>query len=303
MKRIIGIVALALILPATVFAANLAQTLQPTDTLAIAANQCNLAVMSQSPAAVSVACGPLWTPTALPATATPVGNMAGQPCTPSTHPATGWHPPVHVVSGCYFQHEHGDVPPPWVPNPFTQTRELHVGYKGVAKTSQANSVESYFIAHIVSTEAARSHGDHDFELWVKDPSGGLSHWAGVLDFGTPPPERIADNQLRPIIVSVSANPDGGACETWYSRPGAAIVDVGWTICGRHEGFTGTLMGGLGTYRGADWVLPYSRLGNSAFPGTVAPTLAQYAALEFSVYRFSWIDAGRQFPGTGVVGGN
>src|SRR5262249_14373885 len=47
--------------------------------------------------------------------------------TPTAEAGSGWHLPT--------THEHGDAPPAWVlaspQQPFTQTRELHVGYKGI----------------------------------------------------------------------------------------------------------------------------------------------------------------------------
>lgn len=278
-----------LAIPIGVMAASFSQQLAPNDTLAVTSVNCDLSITSQSKTSVGVACGPQWTP--VPATATP-GNVAGQPCTAGTHPSTGWHPPVHAASGCYFQHEHGDAPPSWITSAFTQNRESHVGYKGVLK-SMSNGVESYLITHILSTISARSHGDHDYELWIKDPSGGQSHWAGQLDFGSPPPLRTSDTGERPIIQSIG---DGG-CETWYSRPGAAVVDLGWTICGRYQNFAGVTLGGNGTFRGTDWVIYPDRL--ATFPGA-ASTLAQYAVTEFNVARFFFIDTGHQFPSTGVV---
>lgn len=225
-------------------------------------------------------------------TATPIAGQPGQPCPSSLHPSTGWHPPVHAASGCYFQHEHGDAPPSWVAQSFTQSRESHVGYKGVLK-AMSNGVESYIVTHVLSTVSARSHGDHDYELWVRDPSGGLSHWVGIMDFGSPPPLRTTDTGERPIILSVG---DGG-CETWYSRPGNLVFDIGWTICGRYQNFAGATVGGNGTFRGTDWTIMKDRL--ATFPGA-APSLAQYAVTEFGVERFQFIDTGHAFPSTGVV---
>jgi hypothetical protein len=63
-------------------------------------------------------------PAALPHGAVPHEHIADSPA--ADHPA-GWHAPT--------THEHGDAPPQWVlrspVKPFTQTRESHVGYKGV----------------------------------------------------------------------------------------------------------------------------------------------------------------------------
>jgi hypothetical protein len=200
---------------------------------------------------------------------------------------SGWHAPT--------DHEHGDMPPAWVlasgHAPFAQSRESHSGYKG-ASAAMANGVESYFIAHIVSTKSARSHGDHDYQLWIKDPSGGISYWQGTLDFGSPPPLRTNDTGERPIILSVG---DDG-CETWYSRPGAAVVDVGWTICGRYEAFAGSATDDTGTFRTIDWIIPAERLG--AFPGA-ATTLAQYCQIEYDTCRFSFIVNSKDYDAPGV----
>ena len=298
--RVAFAVAFLMAVPIGALAASLTQTLQPNDTLSVTAQQCDLSVTSQSKTGVSVACGPQWTPTPLPATptsvaatSTPVGGSPGQPCPTSLHPTTGWHAPVHS-SGCYFQHEHGDQPPSWVASAFTQNRESHVGYKGTT-ASMSNGVQSYFIAHILTTASARSHGDHDFQLWIKDPSNGISFWQGVMDFGSPPPLRTADDSQRPIVLSQG---DGG-CETWYSRPGTAIMDVGWVVCGRYDSFAGQILGGIGTTRRGDWVIPHGRLSNPNFPGA-APTLAQYALTEYGVQRFTFLQDTKNFPNTGVV---
>ena len=257
-----------------------------------------LAPMSVTATPTATATMVMATSTSIPQTSTSVaptattGPVAGQPCPTSLHPSTGWHPPVHAASGCFYQHEHGDAPPSWITSAFTQNRESHVGYKGVLK-SMSNGVESYIITHVLSTISARSHGDHDYALWVKDPSGGISFWQGQMDFGSPPPLRTTDTGERPIILSVG---DGG-CETWYSRPGNLVFDIGWTICGRYQNFAGVTVGGNGAYRGTDWTIMKDRL--ASFSGA-APTLAQYAQLQFGVERFQFIDTGHLFPDTGVV---
>lgn len=178
-------------------------------------------------------------------------------------------------------HEHGDAPPQWVLDsgnaPFTQDRESHTGYKGVYAVSPTG-VESYLITHIVSTQMARNHGDHDYQFWVRDPeTGQVDYIAGVLDFGNPPPLRTSDTGERPIILSVG----DGNCETWYTRPGSAVFDLGWTICGRYQSFDGTVLGGEGTFRTMDWVIPCSRL-------PAGHVLRDNCRSEFGVQRISWI---------------
>lgn len=202
-------------------------------------------------------------------------------------PVTGWHTPT--------THEHGDPPPAWAVGAFTQARESHAGYKGTY-ARMANGVESYLITHILSTAAARSHGDHDYQLWMRDPTGGVSFWQGVLDFGTPPALRTSDDGTRPVILSVG---DGG-CETWYSRAGVNVMDVGWTICDRYEAFSGAVLAGRGLFRGMDWTVPANRLGAPGYDGVVAPTLAPFCVVEFGVCRFSFIVSGHENPGPNVV---
>lgn len=72
--------------------------------------------------------------------------FASAACPTPTHDhgggtVTGWHPPGSHDG--LNVHEHGAAPPDWVLTsghaPFTQTREGHTGYKGVAATS-ANGV-------------------------------------------------------------------------------------------------------------------------------------------------------------------
>lgn len=211
------------------------------------------------------------------------------PVPTATMTATGWHPPT--------THEHGDAPPQWVldspQQPFTQVREAHVGYKGILATT-SNGVQSYFVNHILSTVAARSHGDHDYQLWVRDRSGGVSYWQGAMDFGSPPPLRTTDTGERPIILSV--NDDG--CETWYSRPGAAVMDVGLTICGRYETFAGVVTNGNGTFRTSDWTILPDRFASSG--GHVESTLARDCVVEFNICRFRFLVNSKQYPGSDVV---
>lgn len=231
------------------------------------------------------------------ATATTAPTHTHTP-TPPGHPL-GWHAPS--------DHEHGEAPPSWVlasaNQPFTQTREGHTGYKGMTAVQTGNSaVQSYIITHVLTTEAARSHGDHDYQLWVRDSSGAVSYWAGILPFGqdannptSPIIERTVDTGERPIALGERNANDG--CETWYSRPGRLIFDLGWTVCGRYQKFDGTIIGGVGTFRSADWTLYPDRFASR--PGA-APTLARECRVEFGVCRLSFLRTGHQTPNTGSV---
>jgi len=216
--------------------------------------------------------------------------------TPTVGLSLGWHAPGSHDG--LNVHEHGDAPPAWVlasaNQPFTQVREFHTGYKGTYATDRdGKGVESYLITHILETVAARSHGDHDYQLWVKTPgTGAVSYWAGSLDFGAPPPLRITDTGERPIILSLNDGP----CSTWYSRPGSNVFDMGWTICGRYQNFAGVTLGGNGSYRGMDWTLYTSR---PQF-ATADPGLAAFCTPAFGQCRLAFLVTGHQYPAAGVV---
>lgn len=219
--------------------------------------------------------------------ATPVSSPVPPTGTPTV--AAGWHPPT--------THEHGDAPPAWVlasaNPPFSQSRESHVGYKGALAVSPGG-VASYLIVHILSTVAARAHGDHDFEMWLLDPeTREVFYVSGILDFGNPPPLRLRDTGERPIILSA----DDGPCETWYSRPGSPPApDIGWTVCGRYAAFSGEVRGGLGTFRGADWIIPCRRL-------PAGHPLADNCRDEFGVPRLSWLRASHDYRAPGIIAPN
>jgi hypothetical protein len=192
-------------------------------------------------------------------------------------------------------HEHGDAPPAWVLDsawpPFSQSRESHTGYKGAYAVSPGGA-ESYVITHILATPGARSHGDHDYQLWLRNPgSGEILYYAGVLDFGNPPPLRTVDTGERPIILGERSATDG--CETWYSRPGALVMDLGWTICGRYTDFAGNILGGLGAVRTVDWIIPCDRL-------PAASTLRQGCRTEFGVSRLSFLINTRSYQAPGLA---
>ena len=236
-----------------------------------------------------------------------VANPTPVPPTPTPPPShVAWHGPSGNT------HEHGDAPPAWVLSsnwqPFTQSRESHEGYKGALST-MPNGVQSYFIGHIVGTIFARSHGDHDYQLWIRDLQGNVSYWQGVnLGFSNDPinnpmmaihlhAKRTGDTDpgTRPIVLGVdgtSISQGLAACETWYSKPGYAVLDVGWTICGMPQDFDGVSRGD-GTFRTIDWILIPGR-----FPGRdsvhVAPTLADDCQVQFGVCRFTFLVNSRDY---------
>ena len=188
----------------------------------------------------------------------------------------GWHEPN--------THEHGDAPPPWVVGsawpPFTQCRESHVGYKGIRGVTPSG-VESYLIVHILSTAGARSHGDHDYQLWMRDPSGAVSHWGqagssntSMLDFGSPPPLICAKTGVAPSISETNG------VEAWYNaEPGSLVfARLRWFIVGPNDAFCPGIVLGDGSQRFATWIVSASR-----FPGAhaqfVSSTLAPYCATD------------------------
>jgi hypothetical protein len=215
---------------------------------------------------------------------------------PTTPPdvVPGWHAPGAHDS--LNRHEHGDTPPEWATGAFSQTRESHTGYKGVYDVSPGG-VESYFIAHIVATEAARSHGDHDYQLWLRDPDTGYVHYEeGVLCFAqpctAPTREMTDDDGQRPIVLGERSASDG--CETWYSTPGSRIFDSGWTICQRYQAFDGRVLGGDGSYRLMDWIVYPHRM-----PEDLRALFADDARVEFGVSRISFIKS-RDYEADGSV---
>jgi hypothetical protein len=166
----------------------------------------------------------------------------------------------------------------------------------------SNGVQSCIQAHVLATGAdldgdgysdtgARSVPTHGYSLWVREPSGAVSFWSGELQFAdgaNPAPLRTVDTGERPIILSVN---DGG-CETWYSDPNYQ-PNVGWTVCGRHTQFDGTVLGGDGTMRTVDWILVASELEFSD-PVFLSPTLASQCQVQFGVCRFSFIVNSRDY---------
>jgi hypothetical protein len=158
-----------------------------------------------------------------------------------------WHPPV--VNGCATGHEHGDAPPSWIAaagyqvlfhshvntSPLENTAK-HPAMKGF--TARFNNVDIYFRVHFASNAPDRSSRYHSYEVFARDPSGGVSHWQLWDNTGDPVADRVpriqGDPERRPIVLVVDrASWDAGIrCEQWYTAPGqpAWAWDFGWTIC-------------------------------------------------------------------------
>ena len=172
--------------------------------------------------------------------------VAGQLCPDWMHDSHAWHPPVDPASGCYFGHEHGDAPPAWAPIVFhghfntspAENTAKHAAMK--VFVTKINGVDIVFRIHAASNPLDRSARYHSYEVYAKDPSGGISHWQGWYNSGDPVKDRVPRHQgeeptQRPVILVVdqTAWDQGTRCEQWYSEPGQAAWgwDFGWTICG------------------------------------------------------------------------
>jgi hypothetical protein len=215
-----------------------------------------------------------------------------------------WH--SNKWGSCFTGHEHGDAPPQWVtafaqannkPLPFSQTRESHTGYKGVF-VRHSSGAESYFVGHILSNAMARSHGDHDYQLWLKTTDGKINYWDGLLCFAGPctgqPPLRTSDTGERPIILAQN----DGACETWYGGAAGGIVDVEWVICGRNSHFDTSRSSGVGTHRTVSWIFYADR-----FAGDVKASMLRDCRVEFGFCRLQFLVSGKEYPNQGVVNPN
>ncbi|MCC7369104.1 MAG: hypothetical protein IT306_11815 [Chloroflexi bacterium] len=157
-----------------------------------------------------------------------------------------WHPPT--VDGCSTGHEHGDAPPAWLTDAgysvsfhgafntsAMENTHKHAGMKGFL--ARFNDVDIYFRVHASSNVLDRAARFHSYEVWARDPSGGVSHWQGWYDTGDPIADRIprtqSDPGRRPIMLVVDrASWDNGVkCEQWYATTASWGWDFGWTICG------------------------------------------------------------------------
>jgi hypothetical protein len=237
-RKLIPLIALLAILPlALVRADSQIITLAPGDHLDVACST-SLTGTIQSQSA-SLDCAPLpATPTPTP-TPDPTVGICGE----STHT---WHAPV--VSGCQTRHEHGDAVPSWVTNAgytpmFTHHANTpsenslthkHSAFKGFSATF--NNVQFYGVFHMDTNPGGHASRFHSYQVWARDPNGGVSHWHGWLDFGTgnntgPTLRTTCQNQsVRPILL---VNDEGcpSQFEAWYSRAGAApwSWDFGFNI--------------------------------------------------------------------------
>lgn len=164
-----------------------------------------------------------------------------------------WHPPV--VNGCATGHEHGDAPPAWVVASDWQPEYVHVAstpnenafahkhsaMKGWAATF--NGVQIYGVFHLDFNPGGHASRFHSYQMWARDQQGGVSHWAGWLDFGAitgpnpalwptgPQIRRIHcdSTDVRPIMAVNDEGCGPVQFESWYSRAGSAAWDFGFNI--------------------------------------------------------------------------
>jgi hypothetical protein len=156
-----------------------------------------------------------------------------------------WHPPV--VNGCATQHEHGDAPPAWLQaagytvsfagsfnTSAIENTTKHAAMKGFLATF--NGVDVYIRAHAASNVLDRSARYHSYEIFSRDPSGGVSHWHGWVNSGDPVADRVpriqGDPGRRPMVQVVDqASWDAVLrCEQWYLMSVGWSWDLGWLIC-------------------------------------------------------------------------
>jgi hypothetical protein len=162
-------------------------------------------------------------------------------------PMDSWHPPV--VNGCATGHEHGDAPPSWIAEAGytptfhgdfntspTEDTLKHAGMKGFL--ARFADVDIYFRVHASSNVLDRAARYHSYEVWARDPSGGVSHWQGWYNSGDPlvdrfPRRRGVEPEKRPamLVVDQTSWDQGIKCEQWYAATATWSWDFGWTICG------------------------------------------------------------------------
>lgn len=194
--------------------------------------------------AFAVDCRPALAPTAtpVPATATPLPITATP--APIGYDDMHWHVPA--AHGDRPFHEHGDAPPAWLTaagyDPmFTHQGGTvgenvpywkHTGFKGYAGTFSGQ--QWYAILHQDFNPAGRASRFHSYQLWIRDPSGAVSHISGWNDFGVgnnAGPQIVEtcgrDSNVRPIML-VTLPGCQVRFENWYGAT-YGLVDWGQNI--------------------------------------------------------------------------
>lgn len=243
--------------------------------------------------------GATLTPTAT-ATRTPTATATATPTT-VLNVDNLWHAPT--------THEHGDEPPAWVTGsalaPTFEGTEAHVGFKGFL-LAPVNGVDGYVLVHLISTPTGRATQHHTVKVWLRDPTGAVSYYQGLLNTGDPATTRVSRSQpdpgFRPIVLVVDQaayDAHGPQCEVWYTfmtSPGPAI---NWLICPPvylHDSTdtvnpaTWTLVpgGGLGLQRTAEIAWYDGNQPEGAYTNALgqsqytAPTLKNYAVEQYGL---------------------
>jgi hypothetical protein len=183
-------------------------------------------------------------PTVTPVTPDPTDTPA-----PDTTDMT-WHP-AGAAHGDRPAHEHGDPVPQWVADAGYMPMFTHGAgtpgenfpyYKHTAFKQWAGrfgNVDWFGVFHLDTSPAGQSGRFHSYQLWMRDPTGAVSHLHGWLDFGVgnnTGSQRVVvcgqDSGIRPIIM---VN-EGPGCrvmfENWYARAGVGdgwAPDIGFNI--------------------------------------------------------------------------
>lgn len=150
-----------------------------------------------------------------------------------------WHHPTVILSDektCATGHDHGDEPPDWVKNsewkpalvdasnvPGESSDDQHPFFKGYAM--KLHGVDIYVLAHLNFTARGHRERFHSYRVWTKDKKGGISFWAGWMDFGSGDQEgpnlvsHCADGSIRPIMRVNYEDCEKVNWEAWFSAPG------------------------------------------------------------------------------------
>jgi hypothetical protein len=118
----------------------------------------------------------------------------------------------------------------------------HAAMKGFI--ARFSNVDLYFRVHAASNPLDRMARYHSYEVWARDPSGGVSHWQGWYNSGDPVTDRIVrrsgvESSVRPVmlVVDETSAAQGINCEQWYGFTSEWSWDFGWTICGATTYYT------------------------------------------------------------------
>lgn len=181
------------------------------------------------------------------ATAQPTATPTDQP--PHAEIDMYWHAPG-MTHGDRPAHEHGDAPPAWLLDAGVRPSFMHpamtpgenmpywkhTAFKGWA--GRFSGVDWYGVFHLDFQPGGHASRFHGYQLWLRDPSGAISHMHGWLDFGvgnSTGPQVVPicgnDTDVRPVMT-----PSQVGCpvrfESWYARAGGSgawAPDFGFNI--------------------------------------------------------------------------